>query len=81
MALIRQLFRQTFECWWLWSSEHCLSSMIVLFAVREQKIIVENEIQELRTKLNDHLDTLQENLMKELTEAQNQRTDETREMQ
>jgi hypothetical protein len=39
-------------------------------AVGEQKIIVENEIPELRTKINNHLDTLQENLMKELTETE-----------
>ena len=39
-------------------------------AVGEQKIIVENEIPELRTKINNHLDTLQENMMKELTETE-----------
>jgi hypothetical protein len=38
-------------------------------AVREQKIIVENEIQELRIQLNHHLDQLQEDLINELTEA------------
>jgi type IV secretory pathway VirB4 component len=43
-------------------------------AVREHTIIVENEIQELRTKINNHLDKLQENMMKELTEAQKQIT-------
>jgi hypothetical protein len=32
-------------------------------SVREQKRIIENEIQELRTKINNHLDRLQENLM------------------
>jgi uncharacterized membrane protein YgaE (UPF0421/DUF939 family) len=41
---------------------------------------VENEIQEMRTKINNHLDKLQENMMKELTEAQTQITDETREL-
>ena len=45
-------------------------------AVREQKIIVENEIQELRTKINK----LQEHMMKELTEAQKKITNETREL-
>jgi predicted nucleic acid-binding Zn-ribbon protein len=35
-------------------------------AVKEQKRIIENEIQELRTKINNHLDRLQENLMTEL---------------
>jgi DNA polymerase III psi subunit len=48
-------------------------------AVREHKIIVENEIRELRTKINNHLDKLQDDLMKELTEAEKQITDETRE--
>ena len=49
-------------------------------AVREQKMIVENEIRELRTKINNHLDKLQDDLMKELTKAENQITDETREL-
>jgi hypothetical protein len=49
-------------------------------AVREQKMIVENEIQELRTKINNHLDKLQEHMMKELTETEKQITDETREL-
>jgi gas vesicle protein len=35
-------------------------------AVKYQKRIIENEIQELRTKINNHLDKLQENLMKKL---------------
>jgi len=39
-------------------------------AVEEQKRIIENGIQELRTKINNHLDKLQENLMKELKEAE-----------
>ena len=47
-------------------------------AVREQKIIVENEIRELRTKINNHLDKLQEDLMTELTEAAKHITEETR---
>jgi hypothetical protein len=46
--------------------------------VREQKIIVENEIRELRTKINNHLDQLQEGLMKKLTETEKQITDEAR---
>jgi gas vesicle protein len=49
-------------------------------AVREQKILVENEIRELRTTINVHLDKLQENLMKELTETEKRITDETREL-
>jgi hypothetical protein len=49
-------------------------------AVREHKIIVENEIQELRTKINNHLDKLQENMMKELTEAHKQIINETQEL-
>jgi DNA repair exonuclease SbcCD ATPase subunit len=49
-------------------------------AVKEQKILVENEIQELRTTINNHLDKLQDDLMKELTEAEKQVTKETREL-
>ena len=49
-------------------------------SVKEQKRIIENEIHELRTKVNNHLDKLQEDLMKELTEAENQVTEETREL-
>jgi hypothetical protein len=48
--------------------------------VKVQKRIIENEIQEMRTKINNHLDTLQENLMTELDEAEIQVTDETREL-
>jgi hypothetical protein len=39
-------------------------------SVKDQKRIIENDIQELRTKINNHLDKLQENLLKELTEAE-----------
>jgi signal transduction histidine kinase len=49
-------------------------------SVKEQKRIIENEIHELRTKINNHLDKLQEDLMKQLTEAEKQATDETREL-
>ena len=49
-------------------------------AVKEQKRIIENEIQELRTKINTHLDKLQENLMTELDESEKQVTDKTREL-
>ena len=49
-------------------------------SVKEQKRIIENEIQELRTKINTHLDKLQEDLMKELTEAEKQVTTETHEL-
>jgi hypothetical protein len=49
-------------------------------AVTEQKIVVGNEIRELRTKINNHLDKLQEDLMKKLTETENQITDETRDL-
>ena len=37
-------------------------------AVKEQKMLVESEILELRKKIDKHLDKLQESLMKELTE-------------
>jgi hypothetical protein len=47
--------------------------------VKEQKRRIEIEIQELRTEINIHLDKLQENLMKELTEADKHVTEETRE--
>ena len=49
-------------------------------AVREQKIIAANEIRELRTKIINHLDNLQDDLLKELTEAEKQITDETQEL-
>ena len=49
-------------------------------AVREQKIIVENEIQELRIQLNDHLDQLQEDLINELTEAEKKVTGATHDL-
>jgi hypothetical protein len=39
-------------------------------AVKDQKKIIENEIQELRTKIITHIDKLQEDLIKELTEAE-----------
>ena len=39
-------------------------------AVKEQKILVENEIWKLRRKIDKHLDMLQESLMKELTEKE-----------
>jgi hypothetical protein len=48
--------------------------------VKEQKRIIEIEIHELRTKINNHLNRLQENLMTELNEAEIQVTDETREL-
>jgi hypothetical protein len=50
----------------------------MLTTVTEQKIVVGNEIRELRTRINNHLDKLQDDLMKELTETENQITDETR---
>jgi gas vesicle protein len=46
-------------------------------AVREQKIIIENEIRDVRTKMNNHLDKLQEDLMNELTEVEKQITHHT----
>ena len=51
-----------------------------LVDVSEQKQIVENEIREVRTKINNHLDKLQENLMKELTEEETKITRKTREL-
>jgi len=49
-------------------------------AVKEQKILVENEIRELRRKIDKHLDKLQESLMEELTEKEKGITVETREL-
>ena len=48
--------------------------------VTEQKQMIESEIRELRTKVNNHLDKLQEDLMKELTEAETTITVKTREL-
>jgi hypothetical protein len=48
-----------------------------LFSLRQ---IIENEIREVRTNINNHLDKLQEDLMKELTEEENLKTEETREL-
>ena len=49
-------------------------------AVKEEKLLVENEIRELRRQIDKHLDKLQESLMKELTEKENRITIETREL-
>ena len=49
-------------------------------AVKEQKILVESEIRELRRKIDKHLDKLQEKLMMELTEAEKQVTEDRREL-
>ena len=49
-------------------------------AVKVQKRIIEIAIQELRTKINTHLDKLQEDMLKELTEVEKQATEETREL-
>ena len=49
-------------------------------AATEQKQMIESEIRELRTKVNNHLDKLQEDLMKELTEAETTITVKTREL-
>jgi hypothetical protein len=49
-------------------------------AVKEQKRIIEIEIQELRIKINTHLDRLQEDLMKELDEGETHVTDKTHEL-
>ena len=72
--------------------EHLIEDMIEIISkirqnreansssVKEQKRIIENDIHELRTKINNHLDNLQEDLMKQLTEAEKQATDETHEL-
>jgi DNA-binding beta-propeller fold protein YncE len=49
-------------------------------AVKEQKILVENEIRELRRKIDKHLDKLQEGLMLELTETEEQLAEDTRQL-
>jgi hypothetical protein len=43
-------------------------------------MLVLYEIQELRRKINNHLDKLQENMLKELTEAEKRVATETREL-
>ena len=48
--------------------------------ISEQKRIVESEIRNLRTKINNHLDKLQEDLMKELTNGETNITEKTREL-
>jgi len=48
--------------------------------VKEQKILVENEIRKLRRKIDKHLDKLQESLMKELTEKEKGITAQKREL-
>jgi hypothetical protein len=61
------------RCNVLWFPTHTTENReINSSGVREQKIIVENEIRELRAKINNHLDQLQEGLMKKLTETQKQ---------
>ena len=49
-------------------------------AFKDQKRIIEKEIQDLRTKINNHLDKLQKDLMKKLTEADKLVTEETRKL-
>jgi len=51
-----------------------------LVDVCEQKQMVESEIWELRTKINDHLDKLQEDLMKELTKEETKIIEKTCEL-
>ena len=51
-----------------------------LVAATEQKQMIESEIRELRTKVNNHLDRLQEDMMKELTEAETTITEKTRKL-
>jgi hypothetical protein len=51
-----------------------------LIDTSEQKQIVESEIRKVRTKINNHLDKLQENLMKELTEEETKISRKTREL-
>jgi hypothetical protein len=68
-------FRDSFTKLWYSNIEHLIEEMIEVISkirqnreansssVKEQKRIIENEIQELRTKINNHLDRLQENLI------------------
>ena len=49
-------------------------------AVKEQNILVESELRELRRKIDKHLDKLQENLIMELTEKEKGITEQTREL-
>ena len=49
-------------------------------AVKEQKILVESEIRELRSKIDKHFDKLQESLIMELTEKEKGITEQTLEL-
>ena len=51
-----------------------------LVDINEQKRIAESEIRELRTKINNHLDKVQEDLMKELTNGEAKITGKTCEL-
>ena len=51
-----------------------------LVHISEQKRIIESEIRDLRTKINNHLDKLQEDLLKELTNGETNITVQTREL-
>ena len=46
----------------------------------EQNILVENEISKLRTKIDKHLDMLQESMIKELTAKEKGIAEQTREL-
>ena len=46
-------------------------------SIAEQKQMIESEIRVLRTKVNNHLDKLQEDLVKELTETETTITEKT----
>jgi len=48
--------------------------------ITEQKRIIEHELRELKKKINDHLDKLQEDLLNELTEAETIETRQTSEL-
>ena len=49
-------------------------------AVKEQKILIESEIRELRRKIDKHFDKLQESLIMELTEKEKGITEQTLEL-
>jgi hypothetical protein len=59
---------------------HLFDWLLWAGTVTEQKRIIGNEIRELREKINNHLDKLQEDLLNELTEAVTIVTSQTSEL-
>ena len=92
VAIMEEIIKNVKTSSMLTETEHLIKEMIENIgiirknrgtnssAVKDQKRIIENEIQELRTKINNHLDKLQENLIKKLTEEETHVTEEACEL-